>query len=84
MRWISLVVIGSLVFAVGCATSRDAKKFEQRLTRLEKEVNRLRTEVAEAKGEVSSATGKVKALEENYRILLKELENLKRGKKRKR
>jgi len=65
-------------------TARDAKKFEKRLTRLEKEVNRLRTEVSEAKGEVSSATGMVKALEENYRILLKEVEKLKKSRKGKR
>ncbi len=68
----------------GCMTARDARKFEKRLTRLEKEVNRLRTEVLEAKGEVSSSAGMVKALEENYRILLKEVEKLKRSKKRKR
>ncbi len=84
MRRLGLIALVSTVLAMGCATSRDAKKFEKRLTRLEKEVNRLRTEVSEAKGEVSSAVGKVKALEENYRILLKELENLKRNKKRKR
>lgn len=84
MRRILWALLGSSLLLVGCATSRDAKKFERRLTRLEREVNKLRTEVAKAKGEVSSATGKVKALEENYRILLKELESLKRNRKRKR
>jgi len=67
----------------GCVTSKDAKEFERRLSRLEREVNSLRREVSEAKGEVSSAVGKVKALEENYRFLLNELKRIKgkRGRK---
>ncbi|NPA79474.1 MAG: hypothetical protein GXO29_00265 [Thermotogae bacterium] len=82
MRYVLLAVLAGSLWLGGCATSRDAKKFEERLIKLEKEVKTLRSEVLEAKGEISSAVGKVKALEENYRILLKELEKIK-GKKRK-
>lgn len=79
-----LLPLAVLLFAAGCISARDSKRFESRLNKLEKEVNHLRIEVSEAKGEVSSAAGKVKALEENYRILLREVEKLKRNRKRKR
>jgi chromosome segregation ATPase len=75
-----LLAILPILF-LSCSSGADGKKLEKRIETLEIEMNRLRGEISEAKGEVSNAVGRVKALEKNYEILYREVENLKKQKR---